>query len=113
VNSYVKTLFTVVESDEEAKKKIYSVCTPTYTGFGALISEELSYKVKELPGVCGHNLIHTLMFPTKIMEASYSWMEKSYTDHNFDSQRGSKPEVGRALDMIATEKQCKLKGEHP
>jgi hypothetical protein len=38
-------------SEEEAKKKIYSVCTTTYTGFGALISEELSYKVKGLPGV--------------------------------------------------------------
>lgn len=35
-------------SEEEAKKKIYSVCTSTYTGFGALISEELSYKVKGL-----------------------------------------------------------------
>lgn len=35
-------------SEEEAKKKIYSVCTTTYTGFGALISEELSYKVKGL-----------------------------------------------------------------
>lgn len=33
-------------SEEEAKKKIYSVSTATYTGFGALISEELSYKVK-------------------------------------------------------------------
>lgn len=33
-------------SEEEAKKKIYSVCTTIYTGFGALISEELSYKVK-------------------------------------------------------------------
>lgn len=33
-------------SEEEAKKKIYSVSTSTYTGFGALISEELSYKVK-------------------------------------------------------------------
>lgn len=33
-------------SEEEAKKKIYSVCTTTYTGFGALVSEELSYKVK-------------------------------------------------------------------
>ena len=32
-------------SEEEAKKKIYSVST-TYTGFGCLISEELSYKVK-------------------------------------------------------------------
>lgn len=35
-----------VLSEEEAKKKIYSVCTTTYTGFGALISEELSLKVK-------------------------------------------------------------------
>lgn len=33
-------------SEEEAKKKIYSVSTTTYTGFGALISEELTYKVK-------------------------------------------------------------------
>ncbi|KAM6552489.1 hypothetical protein CsatB_013251 [Cannabis sativa] len=51
VNSYVKTLATVLGSEEEAKKKIYSVSTTTYTGFGALISEELSIKVKELPGV--------------------------------------------------------------
>lgn len=51
VNTYVKTLAQVVGSEEEAKKKIYSVSTTTYTGFGALISEELSYKVKGLPGV--------------------------------------------------------------
>ncbi|KAL2464199.1 Multiple organellar RNA editing factor 3 [Forsythia ovata] len=51
INAYVKTLASVVGSEEEAKKKIYSVCTTTYTGFGALISEELSYKVKGLPGV--------------------------------------------------------------
>ncbi|KAJ1395332.1 plastid developmental protein DAG [Sesbania bispinosa] len=51
INAYVKTLAEVVGSEEEAKKKIYSVSTVTYTGFGALISEELSYKVKELPGV--------------------------------------------------------------
>ncbi|KAE9610028.1 hypothetical protein Lal_00006079 [Lupinus albus] len=51
VNSYVETLTQVLGSEEEAKKKIYSVSTSTYTGFGALISEELSYKVKELPGV--------------------------------------------------------------
>ncbi|PRQ39291.1 hypothetical protein RchiOBHm_Chr4g0423551 [Rosa chinensis] len=51
INSYVKTLASVVGSEEEAKKKIYSVSTSTYTGFGALISEELSLKVKELPGV--------------------------------------------------------------
>lgn len=51
VDSYVKTLAKVMGSEEEAKKKIYSVSTTTYTGFGALISEELSLKVKELPGV--------------------------------------------------------------
>ncbi|KAH6789441.1 plastid developmental protein DAG [Perilla frutescens var. frutescens] len=51
VNSYVKTLTSVVGSEEEAKEKIYSVCTTTYTGFGALISEEQSYQVKGLPGV--------------------------------------------------------------
>ncbi|EXC23296.1 hypothetical protein L484_005246 [Morus notabilis] len=51
VDSYVKTLAKVLGSEEEAKKKIYSVSTTTYTGFGALISEELSLKVKELPGV--------------------------------------------------------------
>ncbi|XP_052188455.1 multiple organellar RNA editing factor 3, mitochondrial [Diospyros lotus] len=51
IDAYVKTLAQVVGSEEEAKKKIYSVCTTTYTGFGALISEELSYKVKGLPGV--------------------------------------------------------------
>nr|DAD38143.1 TPA_asm: hypothetical protein HUJ06_008784 [Nelumbo nucifera] len=46
IATYVKTLAAVVGSEEKAKKKIYSVCTTTYTGFGALISEELSYKVK-------------------------------------------------------------------
>uniref|UniRef100_A0A0V0HY54 Putative DAG protein, chloroplastic-like n=1 Tax=Solanum chacoense TaxID=4108 RepID=A0A0V0HY54_SOLCH len=51
INAYVKTIAAVVGSEEEAKKKIYSVCTTTYTGFGVLISEELSYKVKGLPGV--------------------------------------------------------------
>ncbi|KAL9407729.1 hypothetical protein AB3S75_046301 [Citrus x aurantiifolia] len=51
INAYVKTLAAVVGSEEEAKKKIYSVCTTTYTGFGALIDEELSYKVKGQPGV--------------------------------------------------------------
>ncbi|KAF8093258.1 hypothetical protein N665_0385s0007 [Sinapis alba] len=47
INAYVKTLTSVVGSEEEAKKKIYSVSTSTYTGFGALISEELSCKVKD------------------------------------------------------------------
>ncbi|PQQ08084.1 multiple organellar RNA editing factor 3 mitochondrial [Prunus yedoensis var. nudiflora] len=46
-----KILMALGFSEEEAKKKIYSVSTSTYTGFGALISEELSLKVKGLPGV--------------------------------------------------------------
>ncbi|CAK7333316.1 unnamed protein product [Dovyalis caffra] len=51
INTYVKTLASVLGSEDVAKKSIYSVSTTTYTGFGALISEELSYKVKALPGV--------------------------------------------------------------
>ncbi|KAJ8573900.1 hypothetical protein K7X08_010411 [Anisodus acutangulus] len=51
INAYAKTIAAVVGSEEEVKMKIYSVCTTTYTGFGVLISEELSYKVKGLPGV--------------------------------------------------------------
>ncbi|KAK8684556.1 hypothetical protein V6N13_040578 [Hibiscus sabdariffa] len=51
IDAYVKTLASVVGSEEEAKKRIYSVCTTRYTGFGALISEELSYKLKGLPRV--------------------------------------------------------------
>ncbi|KAI3975516.1 hypothetical protein MKX01_038785 [Papaver californicum] len=51
VSAYVKTLASVLGSEEEAKQKIYSVCTSAYTGFGALISQELSEKVKEQPGV--------------------------------------------------------------
>ncbi|RWR87934.1 multiple organellar RNA editing factor 3, mitochondrial-like protein [Cinnamomum micranthum f. kanehirae] len=49
--TFLPTLAAVVGSEEEAKKKINSVCTMTYIGFGALISEELSFKVKGLPGV--------------------------------------------------------------
>ncbi|MCL7044698.1 hypothetical protein MKW94_020040 [Papaver nudicaule] len=51
ISAYVKTLTSVLGSEEEAKKKIYSVSTSCYTGFGALISQELSEKVKEQPGV--------------------------------------------------------------
>ncbi|THU56111.1 hypothetical protein C4D60_Mb11t13810 [Musa balbisiana] len=51
IGAYFKTLAAIVGSEEEAKTRIYSVSTTTYTGFGALISEELSYKVKGLPGV--------------------------------------------------------------
>lgn len=33
-------------SEEEARMKIYSVSTRCYYAFGALVSEELSYKIK-------------------------------------------------------------------
>lgn len=49
-------------SEEEAKKKIYSVCTSTYTGFGALISEELSYKVKGILILLPLRIIPHLMY---------------------------------------------------
>ncbi|GAB2229881.1 hypothetical protein Droror1_Dr00014137 [Drosera rotundifolia] len=48
---YVKTLAKVVGSEEEARHKIYSVSTRCYFAFGALVDEELSYKLKELEGV--------------------------------------------------------------
>ncbi|CAM8995831.1 unnamed protein product [Rhodiola kirilowii] len=51
IDSYIKTLAMVVGSEEEARMKIYSVSTKHYFAFGALVSEELSYKLKELPKV--------------------------------------------------------------
>ncbi|XP_022749324.1 multiple organellar RNA editing factor 8, chloroplastic/mitochondrial-like [Durio zibethinus] len=51
ISSYIKTLAQVVGSEEEARMKIYSVSTRHYYAFGALVSEEVSYKIKELPGV--------------------------------------------------------------
>ncbi|GAB2285718.1 hypothetical protein Dimus_020156 [Dionaea muscipula] len=51
IDSYIKTLAQVVGSEEEARMKIYSVSTKHYFAFGALVSEELSYKLKELPHV--------------------------------------------------------------
>ncbi|CAL4999958.1 unnamed protein product [Urochloa decumbens] len=51
IRSYIETLAQVVGSEEEARHKIYSVSTRHYFAFGALVSEELSYKLKELPKV--------------------------------------------------------------
>ncbi|KAG8386401.1 hypothetical protein BUALT_Bualt03G0145000 [Buddleja alternifolia] len=51
IDSYIKTLAMVVGSEEEARMKLYSVSTRHYFAFGALVSEELSYKIKELPRV--------------------------------------------------------------
>ncbi|XP_006358943.1 multiple organellar RNA editing factor 8, chloroplastic/mitochondrial-like [Solanum tuberosum] len=51
IDSYIKTLATIVGSEEDARMKIYSVSTRHYFAFGALVSEELSYKLKELPKV--------------------------------------------------------------
>ncbi|KAG0457881.1 hypothetical protein HPP92_022740 [Vanilla planifolia] len=51
IDSYIKTLAQVVGSEEEARMKIYSVSTKHYFAFGALVSEELSYKLKALPNV--------------------------------------------------------------
>uniref|UniRef100_A0A5B6Z1I4 MORF/ORRM1/DAG-like MORF domain-containing protein n=1 Tax=Davidia involucrata TaxID=16924 RepID=A0A5B6Z1I4_DAVIN len=51
VETYVQTLAKVVGSVEEAKKRMYACSTTTYTGFQAVMSEEMSEKFKGLPGV--------------------------------------------------------------
>ncbi|KAL1065028.1 hypothetical protein V6Z11_D13G252400 [Gossypium hirsutum] len=51
IDAYVKTLASVVGSEEEAKKRIYSVCTTRYTGFRAFFSEHLVEKLGVLPRV--------------------------------------------------------------
>ncbi|KAK8622665.1 hypothetical protein V6N13_117571 [Hibiscus sabdariffa] len=51
IDTYIETLAKVVGSKDEARMKIYSVSTRHYYAFGALVSEELSYKIKEIPGV--------------------------------------------------------------
>ncbi|GJY68162.1 multiple organellar RNA editing factor 8, chloroplastic/mitochondrial-like protein [Tanacetum coccineum] len=53
IESYINTLAKAVGiSYDDARMKIYSVWTTCYYAFGALMSEEDSYKLKELPGVC-------------------------------------------------------------
>ncbi|CAH2036557.1 unnamed protein product [Thlaspi arvense] len=51
IDSYIKTLAQVVGSEEEARMKIYSVSHRCYFAFGALVSEDLSHKLKDLPNV--------------------------------------------------------------
>ncbi|XP_026384595.1 multiple organellar RNA editing factor 8, chloroplastic/mitochondrial-like [Papaver somniferum] len=51
IDTYIKTLSEVLGSEENARMRIYSVSTRCYFAFGALVSEELSYKIEKLPGV--------------------------------------------------------------
>ncbi|PON44833.1 hypothetical protein PanWU01x14_263140 [Parasponia andersonii] len=51
IDSYIKTLAMVLGSEQEARTKMYSVSTRCYFAFAALVSEELSYKIKELSRV--------------------------------------------------------------
>ncbi|CAN6458495.1 unnamed protein product [Victoria cruziana] len=51
VETYVQTLAKVVGSVEEAKKCMYACSTTTYTGFQAVMTEEMSEKFRGLPGV--------------------------------------------------------------
>ncbi|MQM19780.1 hypothetical protein Taro_052790 [Colocasia esculenta] len=46
IDSYIQTLAKFVGSEEEAKKKIYSVCCDRYFGFGCEIDEETSKKLE-------------------------------------------------------------------
>ncbi|KAK9146109.1 hypothetical protein Sjap_006012 [Stephania japonica] len=51
VETYVQTLAKVVGSVEEAKKRMYACSTTTYIGFQAVMTEEMSEKFRDLPGV--------------------------------------------------------------
>ncbi|PIA59369.1 hypothetical protein AQUCO_00400329v1 [Aquilegia coerulea] len=52
IDSYIKKLAQVFGgNEEEARQKIYSVSTRHYFAFGCIVPEEISYKIKELPGV--------------------------------------------------------------
>ncbi|XP_010463450.1 PREDICTED: multiple organellar RNA editing factor 8, chloroplastic/mitochondrial-like [Camelina sativa] len=51
IDSYIKTLAQVVGSEEEARMKIYSVSHRCYFAFGALVSQDVSLKINDLPKV--------------------------------------------------------------
>ncbi|KAH7668798.1 hypothetical protein IHE45_11G035300 [Dioscorea alata] len=51
IDCYIQTLAKVVDSEEEAKKRIYNVSCERYFGFGCEIDEETSNKLEGLPGV--------------------------------------------------------------
>ncbi|GFP78650.1 uncharacterized protein at3g15000 mitochondrial [Phtheirospermum japonicum] len=76
IDSYIKTLAMVVGSEEEARMKIYSVSTKHYYAFGALVSEELSYRIKECPKV-------TWVLPDSYMDVE----SKSYGGEPFINGR--------------------------
>ncbi|KAK1367332.1 multiple organellar RNA editing factor 7, mitochondrial-like [Heracleum sosnowskyi] len=51
IDMYIKMLASVVGSEQEARMKLYSVSTKYYFAFGALISEELASKFKDMSNV--------------------------------------------------------------
>ncbi|KAL6555928.1 Multiple organellar RNA editing factor 2, chloroplastic [Orobanche gracilis] len=51
IDCCIQTLAKVVGSEEEAKKKIYSISCEKYFGFGCEIDEETSEKLESLPEV--------------------------------------------------------------
>ncbi|KAI3968336.1 hypothetical protein MKW92_052325 [Papaver armeniacum] len=63
IATYINTLAKLLGSEEEARMKIYSVSTRYQFAFGALISEDQRYKIRELPGV-------RRVFPDAYMDAA-------------------------------------------
>ncbi|GLJ29307.1 hypothetical protein SUGI_0577830 [Cryptomeria japonica] len=51
IAAFEKTLANIVGGLEEAKKRIYIVCTTVYTGFKCEMSEELAQVMEKQPGV--------------------------------------------------------------
>ncbi|KAL5764186.1 hypothetical protein ACOSP7_016539 [Xanthoceras sorbifolium] len=99
VDAYVKTLAAVVGSEEEVKKKRYSVCTTTYSGFGALMSEELSYQAKDLAGVLWVLLDSYLDVPNKDYGGSqYRFNERT------NSRNRPRPRYDRCGELMPVER---------
>ncbi|KAF9591345.1 hypothetical protein IFM89_003968 [Coptis chinensis] len=51
IDIYIKTLAQILGSEGKARKQIYSVSTKHYFAFGCTVSEQLSYRIREMPKV--------------------------------------------------------------
>ncbi|KAF9625598.1 hypothetical protein IFM89_024371 [Coptis chinensis] len=75
IDSYVRTLATVVGSEEEAERKIYRIeCGGCLFGFGATIDEETANKLNGLPGVLN-------VFPeNRSLKLDWEWFKREFDE---------------------------------
>ncbi|KAH1033529.1 hypothetical protein J1N35_045703 [Gossypium stocksii] len=92
IDAYVKTLASVVGSEEEAEKRIYYVCTTRYTGFRAFFSLDLVDKLrgfKRFSPIAFSYLVYAgfyqfgIVAEIIIMQGIFLLMGKSFIDRNF------------------------------